>query len=260
MYFPTAIFASTALAVLALITWALTLRGTALAWVFCIVISCSGGLSAFAVLAAVFLITAAASKFAGKRADPYNVRRKSGARDIDSVFCNVGIAALAAGSYWITAYQGFIFAYAAVMAESLADSVASKIGPLTTGRTIDICAFKPTQAGISGGVSLVGSLAALAGSLCIGLLWLVSSRCGCGEAALVSAVGFIGCMFDSVLGSRAQVRYRCTCCGKMTERNAHCGGVCVKEKGITWMNNDAVNLLSNVFTFVLALAVYTVMR
>ncbi len=255
MHIPAVIFASTALAVLALITGALTLRGTALAWVFCIVISFSGGLPAFAVLAAVFLLTAAASKLAGKRADPYNVRRKSGARDIDRVFCNVGIAALAARLYWLTDCRGFMFAYAAVMAESLADSVASKIGPLTNGRTIDICTFKPMQGGISGGVSLAGSLAALIGSICIGLLWLLSSRCGRGEAALVAAVGFIGCMFDSVLGSCAQVRYRCTCCGKVMELDEHCGAACIKEKGIVWMNNDAVNLLSNIFALVMALAV-----
>lgn len=260
MYLPTAIFASTALAVLAFITGALTLRGTALAWVFCIVISCSGGLPAFAVQAAVFLVTAAASKFAGQRADPYNVRRKSGARDIDRVFCNVGTAAFAAGLYWTTAYPGFLFAYAAVMAESLADSAASKIGPLTNGRTVDICTFRPMQAGISGGVSLAGTFAALMGSAAIGLLWLVSSKCGCGEAVLAAIVGFLGCTFDSVLGSRAQVRYRCTCCSMVTERVEHCGAVCVKEKGIAWMNNDAVNLLSNVFALVLALAMYGVMN
>lgn len=192
MHIPTAIFASTALAVLALIIGALTLRGTALAWIFCIVISCSDGLPAFVVLAAVFILTAAASRLAGKRADPYNVRRKSGARDIDRVFCNVGVAALA-------------------------------------------------------------------GSMCIGLLWLVSSRCGRGEAALVAAVGFLGCTFDSVLGSRAQMRYRCTCCGKITELDEHCGAACIKEKGIVWMNNDIVNLLNNVFALTLALAVYAVM-
>ena len=260
MHLPTAIFASTALAVLALITGALTLRGTALAWVFCVVISCSGGLPAFAVLAAVFLITAAASKFAGKRADPYNVRRKSGVRDIDRVFCNVGIAAFTAGLYWLSAYPGFIFAYAAVMAESLADSVASKIGPLTDGRTVDICTFRQAQAGISGGVSLAGTIAALMGSAAIGLLWLVSSRCSGAKAVLAAIVGFVGCMFDSVLGSIFQVRYRCSCCGKVTERDEHCGAACLKEKGIAWMNNDAVNLLSNIFAFILALAVYAVMH
>ena len=213
MYIPTAVFASTALAVLALITGALALRGTVLAWTFCIVISCSGGLPAFA-----------------------------------------------AGLYWLTEYRGFMFAYTAVMAESLADSAASKIGPLTDGRTVDICTFRPTQAGISGAVSLSGTLAALMGSMCIGLLLLVSSRCGSAEAALVAVVGFLGCMFDSMLGSHFQVRYRCTCCGKVTERNKHCGIACVKEKGIAWMSNDGVNLLSNVFALVLALDVYGVMN
>lgn len=168
------------------------------------------------------------------------------------------VAAFAAGLYWLTEYRGFMFVYAAVMAESLADSVASKIGPLTDGRTVDICTFRPAQAGISGAVSLSGTLAALMGSICIGLLWLVSSRCGSAEAALVAVVGFLGCMFDSMLGSRVQVRYRCTCCGKVTERNEHCGAACIKEKGIVWMNNDAVNLLSNVFALVLALAAYVV--
>ncbi len=260
MYILSAVFASTALAVLALITRALTLRGTAMAWIFCIVISCSGGLPAFAVLAAVFILTAAASGYAGKRADPYNVRRKSGTRDIDRVFCNVGTAAFAAGLYRLTSYHGFIFAYTAVMAESLADSAASKIGPLTNGKTVDICTFTPAQAGISGGVSLAGSLAALAGSMCIGLLWLMSSMCGYGEAVLVAAIGFLGCAFDSVLGSRFQVRYRCTCCGKVTEQEKHCGTACEKEKGIAWMSNDAVNLLSNIFALVLALAVSSVMH
>ena len=84
------------------------------------------------------------------------------------------VAAFAAGLYWLTEYRGFMFVYAAVMAESLADSVASKIGPLTDGRTVDICTFRPAQAGISGAVSLAGTLAALMGSMCIGLLWLVS--------------------------------------------------------------------------------------
>ena len=44
----------------------------------------------------------------------------------------------------------------------------------------------------------------------------------------------------------------------MTERNEHCGAACIKEMGIVWMNNDAVNLLSNVFALVLALAAYVV--
>ena len=42
MYIPTEIFAGTALAVPALITGALILKGTVLVWVLCIIISCSG--------------------------------------------------------------------------------------------------------------------------------------------------------------------------------------------------------------------------
>ena len=93
----------------------------------------------------------------------------------------------------------------------------------------------------------------------LALVFCIVISCSCGESVLAAAVGFVGCMFDSVLGSRAQVRYLCTRCGMVTERNEHCGAACIKEKGIAWMNNDVVNLLSNVFALVLALAVYAVM-
>ena len=47
----------------------------------CLLITFAGGWTAFFVLAATFLLTVAADKLAGSRADPHGLRRKSGRRD-----------------------------------------------------------------------------------------------------------------------------------------------------------------------------------
>ena len=78
-----------------------------------------------------------------------------------------------------------------------------------------------------------------------------------GKAALfVAALGLLGCLFDSVLGSLIQVKYRCPVCGALTERESHCGIPGKVERGWRWVNNDTVNLLSNLFVAVLAILVF----
>lgn len=73
---------------------------------------------------------------------------------------------------------------------------------------------------------------------------------------LVAALGSLGCLFDSVLGSRIQVKYRCPVCGALTERDRHCGVPGRVERGWHRVNNDTVNLLSNLFAAVLAILVF----
>lgn len=85
-----ALLLSTALAALALWRRALTPGGTALAWALCAAVTALGGGTAFAVLAVTLLLTAAADRFAGGRADPNGVRRKSGSRDVWRVACTAG--------------------------------------------------------------------------------------------------------------------------------------------------------------------------
>ena len=60
-------------------------------------------------------------------------------------------------------------------------------------------------------------------------------------------------MFDSVLGSLVQVKYRCAVCGMVTERETHCGEKTLCVRGARWVSNDAVNLMSNAFSLGVAL-------
>ena len=258
MNFFFAVLLSSALAGLAGYKKALTKGGILTAWILCIIISFFGGLPAFAILTATFLLVIAADKLAGKRADPNGVRRKSGARDAYRVLCNVAFPSIAIMIYGINGKDSFLFAYAAVMAESLSDSLASKLGPMTKGRTIDICTFREISPGLSGGISRAGSVAAFTGALAIGTMSL-AFRFGAPEyALLVALLGFSGCLFDSLLGSVAQVKYVCPACGMVTERDSHCGKKTSICKGLKPINNDMVNLCSNALVFLVSLHVFKV--
>lgn len=249
-----ALLLSSSLAGLALWKRALTPGGTLLAWALCLLITAVGGGTAFAVLAVTLLGTVAADRFAGERTDPYAVRRKSGSRDAVRVFCNVGAAGCAMVLYAITGWKGFLLSYAGVMAESLADSLASKLGPLSKSPPRDIITMQPIPAGLSGGVSLIGTLSELLGAAVIAGLFSLGTK-SAWVFLPVTAAGFLGAMFDSVLGSVLQVKYRCTICGGVTEREIHCGETAIRISGFPWLNNDAVNLLSNLFALVFTLLI-----
>lgn len=260
MSLPLSLLLSSALAGLALWKKALTPLGTLFAWAMALAICVFGGLPAFLILTVTFLGTVSADKLAGTRADPHGLRRKSGRRDAARVLCNVGVASVMILIYGITGKSGssqprFLLAYAAVMAESLSDSLASKLGPLGKGATVDLCSLKQVEVGLSGGVSGAGSAAAAFGALLIAGLSLLFPGARGKEALLVAVIGFAGCMFDSVLGSLVQVKYRCPVCGKMTERDRHCGVPGIVYKGVCVINNDAVNLLSNCFASILAILI-----
>lgn len=56
--------------------------------------------------------------------------------------------------------------------------------------------------------------------------------------------GFAGAYVDSLLGATVQRMYRCSVCGKLVEVEEHCGKPTLPDRGLKWMNNDAVNILS----------------
>lgn len=256
MDFYLAVLLASALASLAIYAKAMTADGVAAAWIMCVIITSLGGPASFAILAATFILTVASDKLAGKRADPEGIRRKSGARDSYRILCNVGFPALAIIIYGITGEERFLLVYAAVMAESLSDSLASKLGPLSKGKTVDICTFRDISPGLSGGVSGAGSAAAFAGAIVIGGISTVFRASGFKYGLLAAILGFSGCLFDSILGSLAQVKYVCPVCGMVTERERHCGNNTVVCKGFKPISNDAVNLLSNLFVFLLSMLVF----
>jgi uncharacterized protein (TIGR00297 family) len=186
---------------------------------------------------------------------------KGSQRDAGQVLANGGVAAGFVILHAFFPAQAWPWlACAAALAAANADTWATELGILNPWNPILITTGKPVERGTSGGVSLAGTLAALAGASLIGLLASVFDGAGTlffDQAAVpwhvnpfqpgiflaVSFSGLFGSLIDSFLGGTLQATYRCPACGKETERYPRhsCGTLTHLVRGLAWLNNDWVN-------------------
>ena len=177
--------------------------------------------------------------------------KPSHSRDALQVAANGAVPALIALLYFITKNQIFILAYIASLAEAFADTAASGLGAFAK-RVIDPFRLKSIQNGLSGGMSIVGTLSALVGAFAfsaLGFFFGISPMLW----VKIALLAFLGTLIDSLLGSLLQVKYRCSVCGAITERREHCGARTERYSGISFINNDIVNFISVAFTSLLAI-------
>lgn len=184
------------------------------------------------------------------------VHAKEERRDAVQVLVNGIAATLSAVLFAVTGEETFLFAFVAALAEGAADSLASEIGALSPKPPVDIIKRKRIPAGMSGGVSLIGNLAAASGAAAITAFLFIFVKPSLNFVwAFVAALA--GVTLDSILGSLVQAKYRCAVCGKATEKTFHCGAPAELSGGLKCINNDAVNLAGSIFAAVLsAILVY----
>ncbi|QHT60148.1 DUF92 domain-containing protein [Paenibacillus lycopersici] len=182
---------------------------------------------------------------------------KSGRRDAMQVWANGGLGLLLCIAHAAWPAAGWMYAFAGVMAAVNADTWATEIGALSRRPPRSLLGGRRVTAGTSGGVTALGSAAALAGAAFIGAVAAVLAPAG-GDAwpgALLAAAaiaGTAGAFADSLLGATVQAMYRCPVCGSETERAAHCGVAAVRIRGFAVMTNDAVNFASSAAAGLLA--------
>lgn len=177
---------------------------------------------------------------------------KGDCRDHMQVIVNALIPVLSAVLYWFSRDCVFLVAFVASMAEALADTAASGAGAFAR-KTYDPFRLKACKKGLSGGMSLPGTLASLVGAALISLVALAFGALGVKLMLVAILSAFSGAIFDSFLGSVFQVKYRCTVCSELTEKHEHCGAATVRAHGLTLVDNDVVNLLSSLFSAGLAI-------
>jgi uncharacterized protein (TIGR00297 family) len=170
------------------------------------------------------------------------------------VIANGAVPAVCSLLFIFTKNPIFTLMYIASVAEAFADTAASGIGALS-GKTYDPFRLKTCAKGISGGMSLVGTVASLVASFVITLISFALGMTDIKGAIILALVAFLGMIFDSALGSLLQIKYRCSVCGRITEKKEHCAATTVKYRGVSFVNNDVVNITASVFTAILALII-----
>ena len=132
----------------------------------------------------------------------------------------------------------------------MADTLATEIGLLSRSRPRLITNLrKKVGAGTSGGISLLGEIMVVSGSLLVGILafFLEFSSIPFFTIILLTLLGgFIGSHIDSILGATIQSMNRCIICGIITESNNHHNKPTESFKGLKIIENNTVNFLSTV--------------
>ena len=199
------------------------------------------------VLIVFFVTSSALSHFkrATREARIGGIVEKGNERDAVQVLANGGV--FAAGALLAAATGASVWAAGALgaLAAATADTWATEVGTVAGGSPRSIVSFKPLPAGTSGGVTVQGTLASVAGAAFIaGLGYFV----GLGStAAAVFIGGVLGSLADSLMGGTVQERRWCDGCSEATERRTHyCGGATRVVGGVPGARNDFVNVVCTV--------------
>lgn len=149
----------------------------------------------------------------------------------------------------------FLIAYRVSFAVAAADTRASEVGVLSKRKPINILNLKPLEAGMSGGISLLGTTFAFLGSLFISLIHFILNiiifrdiKEGLIYSIYCLLIGFLGAVIDSLLGASLQAQYYCEELNTITEKRFYKGKINKLIKGVSFINNDIVNLSSNLIS------------
>jgi uncharacterized protein (TIGR00297 family) len=207
---------------------------------------------------------------------------KAGARDAMQVLANGGVATVCAVAWALNHDVRWAVAFAGAYAAATADTWATEIGTLARKQPRSILTLRRIPTGLSGGVTLPGTLAEIAGAVWIGAValpaialayvlngghlgwswhgtfgWYWSA--GSVRIILIFAAiplgGVAGATLDSILGATLQELRHCEACGRSCETNPHsCGSPTRLIRGLRGVSNDLVNLLATAAGALLAFA------
>lgn len=175
----------------------------------------STGFAYLALLVLFVVATTLATRYHFEEKRRRHVQEGShGERGISNVLAHIVIPAglaLSAGAGLISLSETAVL-YASALAFGAADTFASEFGVLA-GTARSILSFRTVPAGTNGGVSVVGELFALAGSVVtsvVGLAVFDLFREPLGPEStfllVVGLAGFLGCQVDSLLGETLENR------------------------------------------------------
>jgi uncharacterized protein (TIGR00297 family) len=226
-----------------------------------------GGLPWSVLLLLFFISSTALSRLFKRRKKGLSEKYSKGSRrDWAQVFANGGLGAALVVVHALLPNEVWPWlAFSGAMAAVNADTWATELGVLSRRSPRLITSGRVVEMGTSGGISTVGSTAALAGSGLIAIASAVFSYLLGIPASMLSWVflvvllaGFTGSAADSFLGATIQAIFWCPSCLKETERSPRhtCGSQTTLRRGLIGLNNDLVNLACALTGAAVAAALY----
>lgn len=182
---------------------------------------------------------------------------KSSHRDACQLLANSLPYLLAVAGWQLTGEHNWWIVAAAAIAGATSDTWASEIGVLSKRPPRNILLWQTETIGSSGAVSRLGLAASLGGSLLISgvfytLTWLFDpDQVNLTWFLIPLAAGFFNSMIDSFLGATLQGKFL-TKDGHLVETAQWQQQETTLLRGLPWLNNDGVNLLSGLLTILLA--------
>lgn len=184
--------------------------------------------------------------------------KKGHRRDVMQVVANGLMTTIAALLWFFTSKTVALIMFGAAVAEATSDTFAGEVGRLSKSGPVSIRNFRPVPVGMSGGVTFLGMVGAFLSSAMIAFCWYIWFQgVSVYAAVLVCLMGFAGAVIDSYLGASVQAHYVDPDTGMLTENDEKDGRKLELAQGIRWVDNDMVNLMSNVFSSVFALGMGT---
>ncbi|MBP7168441.1 MAG: DUF92 domain-containing protein [Bacteroidia bacterium] len=200
-----------------------------------------GGISVLIPLIFFFLSGSLLSRILPPRHQSDN---KSGkARDAVQVFANGGVYTTIALIHYFYPHPSLPVLMAITLSTATSDTWASDIGLGIPSATYNISNFRLISPGVSGGISITGTLGGLAGALSIALLYYYIINQNLLHTIYITAAGFTGMITDSLLGAKLQAKYYQPQTGHWSDNsNPHYQ----HQSGFSTITNDHINLISQI--------------
>lgn len=218
---------ASSISIFAYVKHSLSLSGMIAAWVLGVVITVCGGYLFMGAMLVFFSSSSLLSKL-------HPQKTKHPPRTAYQVIANGGIAMVLSIVYASSNDVVFALLFFLSLSVSTADTWASEIGTLSQRQPRHIITLQPLQTGEDGGVTWIGFIASLMGSIVISLFY--------GLHWIVIVGGFMGSLVDSLLGT-IQRTYLLEN-NKVVNHIEH-GQVVMSRQGIPYLTNSVVNFLSN---------------
>lgn len=228
-----------------------------------------GGWDCFIVLLVFLVLGVVFTKYRHFEKAPGTLaQEKGGVRTWVNVFANGGPAVIPLALEYFYGMEFFKVFFLSAVCSAASDTLSTEIGLLSGSRPRLITNLrKKVEKGVSGGVTPLGTMAGLLGSLTIALVPLATSATGVAgvflsvkdpaRLVLASALaGFLGMIIDSLLGATVQALYVSKKTGLFYEDPRKCGDECILVKGFKHFGNNTVNFSSCLLAGLLGATIY----